>query len=101
MMARDFTPKVLTASDLFEGDVVYLASDGIWTRNLADALLIESESTAMEILSGADTSNGRLVGVYLADAESGPDGRPRPVHYREAIRATGPSNYFHGKQSGG
>ncbi len=101
MMARGFTPKVVTASDLFEGDVVYLARGGIWTRSLADAQLIESESAAREILSGAESVNGGLVGVYLADAEAGPDGRPRPVHYREAIRAKGPSNYCHGKQSGG
>ena len=101
MMARAFTPKVLTASDLFEGDVVYLARGGNWTRNLADALLIESESSATAILSGAEAGNGRLVGAYLADAEAGPDGRPRPTHYREEIRAKGPSNYRHGKQSGG
>ena len=39
-----------------------------------------------------------MVGAYLADAQPGPDG-PEPVHFREAFRTRGPSNYFHGKQA--
>jgi hypothetical protein len=37
-----------------------------------------------------------VVGVYLADVD--PDPVPQPVHFREAFRAKGPSNYAHGKQ---
>jgi hypothetical protein len=39
-----------------------------------------------------------VVGAYLADATAGPDG-PEPVHFREAFRTRGPSNYPHGKQA--
>ena len=53
----------------------------------------------MEKLSyGADQIN-TVVGVYLADAKAGPNG-PEAVHFREEFRATGPSNYDHGKQAG-
>ena len=38
-----------------------------------------------------------MVGVYLADARLGPNG-PEPIHFREAFRTRGPSNYAHGKQ---
>lgn len=38
-----------------------------------------------------------VVGVYLADAKLGPKG-PEPIHFREAFRTRGPSNYRHGKQ---
>ena len=46
----------------------------------------------------ADLSD-EIVGAYLADATSGPNG-PEPVHFREAFRTRGPSNYAHGKQEG-
>ena len=36
-MPRDFTPKVVTANALLEGDVVYLDDNGNWTRDLARA----------------------------------------------------------------
>ena len=36
--------------------------------------------------------------AYLADVALGPDG-PEPTHFREDFRATGPSNYNHGKQA--
>ena len=39
-----------------------------------------------------------VVGPYLADARSGPNG-PEPTHFREEFRTRGPSNYHHGKQA--
>ena len=39
-------PKVLTANALLEGDVVYLAPDGGWTRQHDKALLITDAATA-------------------------------------------------------
>ncbi|SLN22911.1 hypothetical protein PSA7680_00935 [Pseudoruegeria aquimaris] len=96
-MARKFTPKVVTANDLIEGDVVYLTDDGTWTRKLSEAALFTIPEEADERLSFAAAQTGRVVGAYLADAEPGETG-PVPAHFREAFRATGPSNYFHGKQ---
>jgi uncharacterized protein DUF2849 len=96
-MARPFTPKVVTASDLIEGDVVYLTADDGWTRVLSEADLITDEADAQLRLLTAEQQANRIVGAYLADMAAGPDG-PQPVHFREDFRRRGPSNYAHGKQ---
>ncbi|WP_138472122.1 DUF2849 domain-containing protein [Poseidonocella sp. HB161398] len=96
-MARAFTPKVVTANDLIEGDVIYLTEQDQWTRHHNEAELIDDEAHAEIRLLFASGQHAKAVGVYLADAKAGPDG-PEPVHFREAFRAKGPSNYAHGKQ---
>ena len=97
-MARTFTPKVVTANHLLEGDVIYFTADDRWTRNLCEAELIEDEAHADVRLLDANRDQSIVVGVYLADAIAGPNG-PEPTHFREDFRRTGPSNYFHGKQA--
>ena len=97
-MSRRFIPKVVTASDLRLGDVVYLTADDRWTRLHHEAELIDDEAVAqMRLLHGA-AQKLVVVGVYLADAKPGPNG-PEPIHFREAFRTRGPSNYAHGKQA--
>jgi len=98
-MPRIFTPKVITANALMEGDVVYLTADDIWTRHHREAELIEDEAHAQIRLLDAERRSDEVVGPYLADARSTPDG-PTPTHFREEIRTRGPSNYGHGKQAG-
>lgn len=97
-MSRRFTPKVITANDLREGDVIYLTADDRWSRNHIEAELIDDEAHAEVRLIHAARQSGDIVGAYLADATSGPNG-PEPVHFREVFRARGPSNYAHGKQA--
>lgn len=99
-MARAYTPKVVTANALIEGDVVYLTADDVWSRNHAEAELIEDEAHAQLRLLKADRQRDRVVGAYLADARMGEHG-PEPIHFREAFRTRGPSNYAHGKQEAG
>ena len=96
-MARTFTPKVVTANALLEGDVVYLTDGDVWARDLAQAEVIEDEAHAdLRLLDGSSQPDV-VVGVYLMDvAVEG--GTPRPTHFREDFRTTGPSNYAHGKQ---
>jgi hypothetical protein len=96
-MKGRFTPKVVTANALLEGDVVYLTADDRWSRVHAEAELIEDEAIADLRLLDATKQSSTVVGAYLADAKPGPNG-PEPVHFREAFRARGPSNYPHGKQ---
>lgn len=96
-MSRRFTPKVVTANDLLLGDVIYLTEQDTWTRDHSEAELIEDEAHADIRLLFASQQAGAVVGAYLADAKPGPKG-PEPVHFREAFRARGPSNYAHGKQ---
>lgn len=96
-MAKKFTPKVLTANHLLEGDVVYRDAEGGWTRDHANARLFVDKGEAEVALVVAMTDEATVVGPYLAEATQGPDG-PTPNHFREAFRTRGPSNYAHGKQ---
>lgn len=93
-----FTAKVVTANDLRLGDVVYLTADDRWTRLHHEAELIEDEAHAQLRLIHAAAQKLVIVGAYLADAKAGPNG-PEPIHFREAFRTRGPSNYAHGKQA--
>ena len=97
-MSRIFTPKIVTANALLEGDVVYLTADDSWTRRISEAELIDDEAHAEIRLLDAEMRSDEVVGPYLADARRSDDG-PRPAHFREDFRARGPSNYAHGKQS--
>ncbi len=97
-MSRRFTPKVVTANLLREGDVVYLTSDDRWTPHHHEAELIEDEAHAQMRLLHASAQKLLVVGAYLADAKPGQNG-PEPTHFREAFRTRGPSNYNHGKQA--
>ena len=96
-MSRRFTPKVVTANHLLDGDTIWLTEDDRWTRDMREAELIEDEAHAQLRLIQAERQRNIVVGAYLAEAKNGPDG-PEPVHFREAFRTRGPSNYAHGKQ---
>lgn len=96
-MSRPYIPKVVTANDLRLGDVIYLTEDNRWSRLHHEAELIEDEAHAQMRLLHAAAQRNLVVGAYLADAKAGPHG-PEPVHFREAFRTRGPSNYAHGKQ---
>ena len=97
-MSRAFTPKVVTANALIEGDVVYLAADDGWVRSLPQAEVLTDEADAQLRLLKAQAQGDRVVGAYLAEVRIGPAG-PEPAHFREAFRTRGPSNYPHGKQA--
>jgi Protein of unknown function (DUF2849) len=96
-MARKFLPKIATANDLFDGDVVYFDGSS-WSRLHEAARVAETEEDAETLLAEASKDNATKVGIYLADVDI-VDGLPRPNHFREAFRTRGPSNYFHGKQA--
>jgi len=98
MMARTFTPKVVTANALLEGDAVWLTEDNRWTRNMAEAELLTDEAHADLRLLEAQARAHEIAGAYLANAAPGAQG-PEPTHFREAFRTRGPSNYAHGKQT--
>jgi hypothetical protein len=97
-MSKAFTPKVVTANALLEGDVVWLTQDNTWTRTMAKAELMTDAAHADLRLIDAQAWADKVVGVYLVDAKAGANG-PEPVHFRETFRTRGPSNYAHGKQA--
>ena len=99
-MSRRFTPKVVSANHLIEGDAVWLTADDRWTRDMAEAELIEDEAVAQLRLLFAKGQPNTVVGVELVDAAKGSDG-PVPTHFREAFRTHGPTNYVLGKRAEG
>ena len=96
-MSRRFTPKVITANLLLDGDAVWLTAVDRWSKSMLDAELIEDEAHADIRILFANGQANIVVGPYLADAKAGPNG-PEPTHFREEFRTRGPSNYAHGKQ---
>jgi hypothetical protein len=98
-MARKFVPQIITANDLFEGDVIYLKADGTWSREIAKAHIANSPEQVETMLDIANGQPGSIVGAYAMQVETNEDGTPAPNHFREEFRTRGPSNYFHGKQA--
>jgi len=96
-MPHNFTPKLVTANHLQRGDAIYWAASG-WVDSPKDAILFTQEGSAHAALKKASQQPHIAVGPYFADASRGGDGYPIPIHFREAFRASGPSNYPHGKQ---
>ncbi|KQI73079.1 sulfite reductase [Loktanella sp. 5RATIMAR09] len=97
-MPRSFTPKVVTANALLEGDAVWLTEADTWTRDIREAEYITDEAHADIRLLEAQARKHEIAGAYLAEATAGAKG-PEPTHFREAFRTRGPSNYNHGKQA--
>ncbi|MCB1329226.1 MAG: DUF2849 domain-containing protein [Maritimibacter sp.] len=93
-MSRPEPAQFVTANDLLTGEVVFLAADGRWVAELDEAALVADAEENARRLAWAQADEGRVVGAYLARAAAGAS----PLHFREQFRATGPSNYFHGKQ---
>lgn len=96
-MSRRFTPKVVAANALVEGNAIWLTEDDRWTGRIAEAELLEDEAHAALRLLFAQ-AHPDAVGAYLAEARAGATG-PEPVHFREAFRTRGPSNYPRGKRA--
>lgn len=91
------TRHVITANALVEGDVVYLAEQGAWVRDLALAQVFTADA-AEAALQQAKARHGEIVGAYLV-AVNVTGGTPAPTTFREVFRQRGPSNRFHGKQA--
>ncbi|GGE08061.1 hypothetical protein GCM10011390_28900 [Aureimonas endophytica] len=86
-------PVVLSANDLLEGDVVFLAATGGWTRDPAKARIAHDPETAaaMEAEAGAEFKANRIVDPYLVPVRVAANGLAVALHFREAIRQKGPT----------
>jgi hypothetical protein len=92
--------KVLTASDLKNGEVVFW-NGGRWVIRFHDGERFDSEEAAASALAVADGQPTVVVAPYLIDVEQ-IDGHWTPTAFRERLRALGPSNHpQHGKQADG
>ena len=80
--------QVLTANRLSDGEVVYLAADGVWAESIAAAQVVTAADSDAALATGqAAERDLKIVHAYLFDIT--PD--RRPVKMREIIRATGPT----------
>lgn len=80
--------KVITANLLGDGAVVYLARDGSWTANIADAASFVP-ADAPSALAAAAARSKEIAAAYLIDVAAGrPAGREA---LRETIRSRGPT----------
>ncbi|MBX9813839.1 MAG: hypothetical protein A4S12_05055 [Proteobacteria bacterium SG_bin5] len=79
--------KILTGQDLASGDVVWWAGDG-WSRQIDEAIDVGDTGDAI----AKREEGARRVNVpYLIDATRGADGRIRPAHIKDRVRALGPT----------
>jgi hypothetical protein len=92
--------RALTANRLIDGEVVFWRR-GQWVEQFGDADLFAPDDPAGEAAEGhAKNQPTVVVEPYLIDlVESA--GLWAPQSYRERIRALGPSNLPHGKQTEG
>ena len=92
--------RALTANRLTDGEVVFWRK-GQWVEQFGDADLFAPDDPAGEAAEGhAKNQPTVVVEPYLIDlVESA--GLWAPLSYRERIRALGPTNLNHGKQTAG
>lgn len=88
------TMHIVTANRLSDGAVVYLTGSRVWSGWIADALVCETRADAQSALERARTDAGKsgVADPYLIDVRREAQ-TIRPIRYREAVRARGPSIY--------
>ena len=81
---RPALPLILTANDLFGGDVVYFSRNG-WSTDRSQAFVAIDEpgAEALEAALEDAVAEGAVIDPYLIDAGQ--------AHYRERIRLSGPT----------
>jgi len=91
-MAKATHPQILLASDLRDGEVLFLGVEG-WVRDARDAAVARdaAEAAALEARGKADIAANKVVDVYLAEVELDAAAGPMPLHFRERARLLGPS----------
>ena len=84
--------KVLTANHLLSGEVVFLSEGELWTPNIGEALIAESEEQEswLEKAGKRALDSQIVVEPYLIDVVH-EGGRTEPVRLREQIRTLGPT----------
>ena len=89
-MSRKKGPQILTANDLLSGDIVYWTGSR-WSRVHSEAHVFDEKEEAEGALAEAEDDEATVVSAFLAVVALDTNGRPVPGHYRDRIRATGPT----------
>jgi Protein of unknown function (DUF2849) len=81
-------PSIITANILRSGEVVYLAADASWTRNISSAAVADTKSALLSYESIAHQAviSREVIAVYAMDVVLR-QGAPQPISVREMIRA--------------
>ena len=89
-----FSKKIITANDLYHGDVVFWVSPTEWSHEISAATIFEADDVEAEKeLSIAEEQVDKVVGVYITNVSIAPNGVVTPTHIRERIRAAGVGDY--------
>ncbi len=89
---KPFRASIATANALRSGTVVFRASDGSWSPDLAAAEIAETHDAAATLLAKAlhDQDDCKIVEPALIEIQR-QGAVVRPISLREAIRAAGPT----------
>ena len=90
---------VLTANRLIDGEVVFWA-EGRWVERFGEAERFADDEAGQAAEAKAKSQPTVVVEPYLIDLIES-EGLWAPLSYRERIRALGPTNLNHGKQTEG
>ena len=86
---------LITANELLRGDAIFYAGEYGWSGDIAKAILFKDSAPADETaLMLNQTQASQIVGAYVIAVNQ----EKKPLKNREALRTTGPTNYWHGKQ---
>jgi hypothetical protein len=93
MSKRAGQAQIMSANGLLDGVVVYYAPGGLWSPRLVDALVAvtDGEAAALEAARAAAEARGDVVEPEIVPVATDAAGRLVPAHYREKIRALGPT----------
>ena len=86
--------QIITANRLVDGAVVYYGANSTWSQWIADAVISDDAASAEPVLAfaKADAFANGIIEPYLVEVYREAQ-TIKPVRYREAIRARGPSIY--------
>jgi hypothetical protein len=79
--------KILTGNDLKTGDVLWWDGSG-WSRHVDDAVDVGDKADS---ILAAEEAARRVNASYVIDASHDDQGRVRPAHIKDRIRALGPT----------
>jgi len=84
--------QILTANRLVDGDVVFLTGDYDWSIDINDARVVldQTDACRLEDFGAKADKSAHVVGCYLVDVVV-EEGRIEATHYREIMRAQGPT----------
>lgn len=84
---------LISANDLLSGEVVYLADQGKWTNELAQAVCIDDKQEAEKARQSAELQHDKIVGPIVVGATYHAEKNELMFnHFRDRFRDSGPTH---------